>query len=293
MFDEIPNFFRVAVLAPSSCSKYLSYLTGKYMCSTEESTRSNTLFIGWVTVIGWQAATASSTLLASQMIQGLVILNYPNYSPPSWLVTLIFYATIAFALFVNTFLASQLPAVEGLVFIVHIIGFIAILIPLVYLAPHGSTSDVFNRFLNEGAWSGTGLAFFIGLVTSVFSLLGVDAAAHMAEEIRNASTVIPWSMLSTVAINGTLGFAMLIAVLFCLGNLDNDLNTSTGLPFIEIFFQATQSIGGATGMTFVVLLAQIFAAIGLLATASRMTWAFAREKGIPGYTYLSRVLETP
>lgn len=89
--------------------------------------------------------------------------------------------------------------------------------------------------------------------------------------------------------NGTLGFAMLIALLFCLGNIQLDLESPTGNPFIEIFFQATQSSGGATGMTVVILVAQIFAAIGLLATASRMTWAFAREKGLPGYTYLARV----
>lgn len=33
----------------------------------------------------------------------------------------------------------------------------------------------------------------------------------------------------------------------------------------------------------------IFAAIAALATASRMTWAFARENGLPGSKYISRV----
>jgi len=42
-------------------------------------------------------------------------------------------------------------------------------------------------------------------------------------------------------------------------------------------------------MTVIIVLAQILACIGLLATASRMTWAFARERGIPGYNYLARV----
>lgn len=90
-------------------------------------------------------------------------------------------------------------------------------------------------------------------------------------------------------INGALGFAMLIAVLFCLGNLDNALNTPTGFPFMEIFAQATGSNGGATAMSCIILVAQIFAAIGLLATASRMTWAFARENGLPFSKYLARV----
>ena len=38
-----------------------------------------------------------------------------------------------------------------------------------------------------------------------------------------------------------------------------------------------------------VVVAFIFETVGLLATTSRMTWAFARERGLPGSAYLSRV----
>jgi amino acid transporter len=69
-----------------------------------------------------------------------------------------------------------------------------------------------------------------------------------AEEIENAASVIPRSMLVTVALNGGLGFAMLIATLYCLGDLNAALNTPTGYPFIEIFYSATQSTGGATAL---------------------------------------------
>lgn len=240
-------------------------------------------------MIGWQASSTTATFLSAGMIQGLAVLNYPSYTPKAWQTILIMYAVLGFTLFINTYLASRLPAVESLVLLIHILGFFAILIPLVHLAPHGSASSVFNTFLNDGNYGSTGLSFFVGLLTSIYSLLGVDAAAHMAEEVRNASTVIPWSMISTVGINGVLGFAMLIAVLFCAGNIENALMTPTGFPFIEIFLQATNSVGAATGLTVIVLLACILATIGLLASASRMTWAFAREKGLPGYKYLGRV----
>ena len=39
----------------------------------------------------------------------------------------------------------------------------------------------------------------------------------------------------------------------------------------------------------IIISAMIFATVGLLATASRMTWAFAREQGLPGSAHLSRV----
>jgi hypothetical protein len=41
--------------------------------------------------------------------------------------------------------------------------------------------------------------------------------------------------------------------------------------------------------TSIIVAAMLFATIASLATASRMLWAFAREKGIPGYTVLVQV----
>ena len=55
-------------------------------------------------------------------------------------------------------------------------------------------------------------------------------------------------MIASVVVNGCLGAAMLIAILFCLGDLDSALVTPTGFPFIEIFTQATYSTAGGTLM---------------------------------------------
>ena len=79
-------------------------------------------------------------------------------------------------------------------------------------------------------------------------LEGLDAACHIAEEIENAAVVIPRSMFISVILNGVLGFAMLLALLFCLGDLADALATTTGYPFIEIFYQATGSNAGASAM---------------------------------------------
>jgi choline transport protein len=122
--------------------------------------------------MGWQAGQASVAFLAASMIQGLAILNYPNYAPTRWQGTLIFYAVIAFIVFINTYLARWLPKIEGMILILHIVGFFAILIPLVDLAPHGSARDIFATFMNTGGWNTSGLSFFVGLITSVFSFLG-------------------------------------------------------------------------------------------------------------------------
>lgn len=71
---------------------------------------------------------------------------------------------------------------------------------------------------------------------------------EVAEEIESASIVIPRSMLASVALNGTLGFSMVLATLFCLGNAEDALASPTGFPFIEVFVNATGSKAGATAM---------------------------------------------
>ena len=148
---------RVAVLAPPSCSKFLSYLTG------------------WISVIAWQVGMASGAYLGGTLIQGLLVLNYPTYHYERWHGTLLFYAIVFIALFVNTYLVRLLPMIESIVFMIHVIGFFAILIPLVYFAPHGSVKDVFATFNNGGHWSSTGLSFFIGAATSMFAFVGTSA----------------------------------------------------------------------------------------------------------------------
>ncbi|KAI9881205.1 MAG: hypothetical protein M1830_007183 [Pleopsidium flavum] len=263
----------ISMLAPPSSRKFLSYITG------------------WLTVCGWQALVASGGYLSGTLIQGLIVMNYPTYTFERWHGTLLFWACIFLAVIINTVISSILPKLEGLILVLHILGFFAILIPLVYMAPHGSASDVFTVFLNEGGWPTQGLSFFIGLIGNVFSMLAklYQPTFQMSEEIQNASTVVPRSMITSIALNGALGFGMLIAVLFCVGDIDAVLHTPTGYPFMEIFLQATKSTGGSTVMATIVTILGICATIGFLASSSRMTWSFARDRGLPGWQYLNRV----
>lgn len=94
--------------------------------------------------------------------------------------------------------------------------------------------------------------------------------------MKNASINVPRSMFFTIFLNGALGFAMMMVILFCIGNVDDALKTPTGYPFIEIFRNATQSNAGATAMASILIALIIFATFGYVASASRQLWAFAR-----------------
>ncbi|KAK5198858.1 hypothetical protein LTR99_007798 [Exophiala xenobiotica] len=258
------------LFAPKSCRNFLSFVTG------------------WQSVLSWQACLASAAYLGGTIMQGLLVLNYPSYDFHRWHGTLLLFAVIIVALLFNTYLAKQLPKIEGAVLIVHIVGFFGVLITLVYLAPHGSAHDVFVQYLNSGGYD-KGTSFFVGLITTVFAFVGADGAIHMSEEIINASTVVPNALVASIGLNGAMGFSMLIAILFCIGDIESALTTPTGFPFIEIFRQAVNTNAGATAMSAVVLSLMIFATIAVLAAASRMMWAFARDNGLPGSRFISQV----
>lgn len=108
----------------------------------------------------------------------------------------------------------------------------------------------------------------------------------MAEEIRNPSLVIPRSLMTGISINGALGFAMLIVTLFCLQDIDAALAANPSYPFMAIFETAVGSKAGAAAMSAVVVIMSFSATTGCLASTSRLYWAFARDRGLPGWRLL-------
>ncbi|KAM6506452.1 hypothetical protein FSOLCH5_013433 [Fusarium solani] len=264
----------VAMMAPRSCAKFLSYL------------------IGILTVGGWQGSVASSALLTGNMILGLISLNNDSFEPKLWQGTLLFWAIFAFAVSINTLVSSVLPKFEGLILILHVLGFFAILIPLVILGPHGDVEELFTTFVNNGGWPSQGLSFMVGIMGNVFAFVGTDAAFHMSEETVNPSVVVPASVLLSLFINGACGLAMIIAMVFCMGNFDEAINSGPGMlgfPYIYIFKQATNSTAGATVMATIIMILGACATVGMLASTSRVFWSFARDRGLPFWPTLSKV----
>lgn len=72
-----------------------------------------------------------------------------------------------------------------------------------------------------------------------------------------------------------------ITFIFCLGDLDSVLNTPTGQPVIQVFYNATQSVAGTSIMVVVIIIILLSACVGQVATSSRQIWSFARDKGEP------------
>lgn len=114
----------------------------------------------------------------------------------------------------------------------------------------------------------------------------------MSEEIKDASTVVPRAVLISIVLNGSLGFAMLVAYIFCLGNLDEVLasQTTLGYPFLFVFQKGTGSTPGAAVMGLIVVVLGVCSTVGLVAATSRMLWSFARDRGVPFWSQFTKVI---
>ena len=72
----------------------------------------------------------------------------------------------------NTVIGVHLPQIQICVLVVHVLGFFALMIPLVSLSTHNPVSDVFTSFTDNGGWESQGLSFFLGLTGTAFAILG-------------------------------------------------------------------------------------------------------------------------
>jgi amino acid transporter len=111
----------------------------------------------------------------------------------------------------------------------------------------------------------------------------------MSEEVRNPAVVIPRILIQTIAIDGLMAFIFLLVVLFCIGNIEEALNPTYLFPIIGIFKQATRSVGATTAMQTAISSIGMISNVGVVASVSRLTWAFARDGGLPFSSYFAHV----
>lgn len=108
----------------------------------------------------------------------------------------------------------------------------------------------------------------------------------MSEEVRYAKKAVPRTLVWSIALHGCLAYAMIITVLFTMGPIENVLGDV--LPIIEICRQATGSVKGATAMVAATKVVGLSAELANIASTSRLTWAWARDGGLPAwFSYVS------
>ncbi|KMP04932.1 GABA permease [Coccidioides immitis RMSCC 2394] len=259
----------VAVFAPAKWRKLASYIVGWYP-----------------DVISAVPAPAN---VGGATIQAFAVVASPAYNPKPWHVVTLTIAICTLAVVFNTFCARKMPGIEGVVFALYILEFFAIFIILLVMGDRSSAREVFTVFQDNAGWGSVGTACFVGASGPVITMIGADSAVHLAEELKDASRHLPRAMMITASVNYLVGFMILLAAMFVVGNVKEVLETPTGAPWVQILLNATQDRKPVLVLMAFIIFFLLFCAINANTTSSRQLYAFARDGGLPYSEWISRV----
>ena len=134
------------------------------------------------------------------------------------------------------------------------------------MGSNADASQVFNNWENANGWSETSTAVLIGtplrdgcdskvplidpisgIIASITTLTSADSICHLAEELRDASKWLPRIMVAAAGVNFSIGFVLLVLILFRAGDVEAAINSPTGQPWIAIVLKATGKRGRHLG----------------------------------------------
>ena len=246
---------------------------------------------GWLLTLSWICGVASGMYLTGSMAEYSIVIENLDYAAPAYQVWLFVVAFCGGGVFLNTVGAKHLALLEVVVAAMFVLGYAANIIVFWVMSPHNSASHVFGTFSNGGGWSNFGFGILTSQTQALYLLIGSDGAAHMAEETQEASLNVPRGIIGSYVIGAASGLLMLITFCFCFTNqaMNSPVTTATGYAFMGVYETTTGSASGAQALTAIIIILTFFSATNFMASASRQTYAFARDGGLPFSSYICKV----
>ena len=132
-----------------------------------------------------------------------------------------------------------------------------------------------------------GILFALGLLLPAYTITGFDASAHTSEETLAAQTTVPRGIIRSVLISGLAGWLMLAAMILAMPSLDQAASQGPNVFFWLLDSVAPKAVCGL--LLSGIILAQYLCGLATVTSASRMTYAFARDGGLPFSKQLKKI----
>lgn len=131
-----------------------------------------------------------------------------------------------------------------------------------------------------------GYVFLLGLMLPAYTITGFDASAHTSEETVGASRTVPKAILQAVVLSAVFGWFMVCAIV--LGAPKMDAAAAQGS---NVFFAVMEALPKTLRIALYVgvVIAQYLCGLATVTSSSRMTYAFARDGGLPASNRLKTV----
>lgn len=251
-------------------------------------------FTGWFNLVGQIAVTAAIgyglAIFATSLFN--LLFDYPNDTS---YIFLMYSIVMAIAILLNVFAVPITAALNTISAWWHMAGVVFIVLVLIIVPDsHQSVGYVFGETINNSGFSGANFGDFmflyvfgIGLLMAQYTITGYDASAHMAEETRSASRTAAVGMVMSVVVSVIFGFFLLLAVTFAIPDTQGVIDA--GGYAVTYIWETALGTTWAKILLTIVVVAQMFCLTASVTSASRMMYAFSRDRAVPGHQLWRRI----
>ena len=281
---------------------------GIYWWASELGGKAWGWFTGWFNLIGLVGVVASVVYASAQFANALLSLygldvGFANFGDSEHVLGETFGLFVLFLTIhalINIYSSPLVARINNVSVGWHVVG-VAIIIAILIIVPdsHQSADFVFTERINnsgfeDGAISGGFFWFYVlplGFLLTMYTQTGYDASAHVSEETKGAALGAAKGVWRAVFWSGLIGWFVLLAVTFAATNVDaiNSADNGFGVgSSIAILDTALPS--WATKLTLLIaVVGQLFCGMACVTSASRMTFAFSRDRAVPGWQLWTRL----
>jgi amino acid transporter len=246
-------------------------------------------FTGWFNLVGQVAITAGIDYGAATFTTALLNLVF-GYNNDNHHIMYVYVAILVLHALMNIFSVRLVATLNDVSAYWHVIGVaVFALVLIIFADSHQSVSWVFSETVNNSGLSGIPFLFifFLGFLQAQYTYTGYDASAHLSEETRDASVAAAKGVVNSVLVSAIAGYVLILALTFAIEDLDKVADAGA-FAVIEVLQQALGETG-AELLLFIAVGGQLFCGMSAITSASRMLYAFSRDRAVPGWQRWSKL----
>ena len=198
-------------------------------------------------------------------------------------------ALLVLALLINFSGTHMLARVARIGLAAELIGVIALGLFLL-LFKRANSFSVFFDSMGAGGTTPYAITFLGAALSGLFLFYGFEACGDVAEEVDNPTRRIPLAMMLAIIVGGVSGLMSYIGYVLAAPNLQEIVDGNDSDPIPSILESSLGTVGSKIFLC-VAITAFISCVLSLQAAGSRLLYAFARDRMLPGSSWLAKMSE--
>ena len=255
-------------------------------------------FTGWFNLVGLVAVVASvdygcATFISTLLSLWSVDVGVVNFADGAALgdIFVVFALVLALHALINIYSSHMVAMFNNVSVWWHVAGVAVILgdPDRRARAPPELLASCSRETINNSGF-GDGMFWFyvlpLGFLLTQYTITGFDASAHISEETHGAAEAAPKGVWRSVFYSALIGWVLLLALTFAA--TDTKAINDGGGGSLAIIESALSSTAGEI-VILISCIGQLFCGMACVTSASRMTYAFSRDRAIPGWRLWTRL----